>query len=145
MRERAWEAGDKKMEKLKKLRKENRERAKHISERKNKQLKTIRDEKLEKQRKIQRGTQALKEIQKYQKGVDLLIRRVPFQRLVREIVQKRGEGLKLQSLAVLALQEAGEVFIVGLMEQAKLCTIHAKWVTIMPRDIQLACRIQEDF
>ena len=79
--------------------------------------------------------QALKEIQKYQKGVDLLIRRVPFQRLVREIVQRQGEGLKLQSLAVLALQEAGEAFIVGFMEQANLCTIHAKWVTIMPRDI----------
>ena len=133
------------MEKLKKLRQENRERAKHISERKNKQLKTIRDEKLEKQRKIQRGMQALKEIQKYQKGADLLIRRVPFQRLVREIVQKRGEGLKLQSSAVLALQEAGEAFIVGLMEQGNLCTIHAKQVTIMPRDIQLACRIQGDF
>ena len=52
--------------------------------------------------------QALKEIQKYQKGVDLLIWRVPFQRLVREIVQRRREGLKLQSLAVLALQEVGE-------------------------------------
>ena len=86
MRERAREAGDKKMEKLKKLRQENKERAKHISERKNKQLKTIRDEKLEKQRKIQRGMQALKVIQKYQKGMDNLIRRVPFQRLVREIV-----------------------------------------------------------
>ena len=68
--------------------------------------------------------QTLKEIQKYQKGADLLIRRLPFQRLVREIVQKRGEGLKLQSSAVLALQEAGEAFIVGLMEQANLFTIH---------------------
>ena len=65
MRERAPEAGDKKMEKLKKLRKENRERAKRVSERKSKQLKAIRDEKLEKQRKIQRGMQALREIQKY--------------------------------------------------------------------------------
>ena len=87
------------------------------------------------------GMQALKEIQKYQKGVDLLIRRIPFQRLVREIVQKRGEGLKLQCSAVLALQEAGEAFIGGLMEQANLCAIHTKWVTIMPRDIQLAHRI----
>ena len=145
MRERAWEAGDKKMEKLKKLREENRERAKHISERKRKQLKAIRDEKLEKQRKIQRGMQALREIQKYQKGADLLIRRVPFQRLVREIVQKRREGLKLQSSTVLALQEASEAFLVGLMEQANLCAIHAKRVTIMPRDIQLACRIRGDF
>ena len=48
MRERVWEAGDKKMEKLKKLRQENRKRAEHISERKNKQLNAIRDEKLEK-------------------------------------------------------------------------------------------------
>ena len=145
MRERAQEAGDKKMEKLKKLREENRERSKHISEMKRKQLKAIRHEKLEKQSKIQRGMQALREIQKYQKGADLLIRRVPFQRLVREIVQKRREGLKLQSSAVLALQEAGEAFLVGLMEQANLCTIHEKRVTIMPRDIQLACRISGDF
>ena len=70
--------------------------------------------------------QALKEIQKYQKGADLLIRRVPFQRLVREIVQKLREGLKLQSSAVLALQEAGEAFLVGLLEQANMSAIHAK-------------------
>ena len=77
--------------------------------------------------------------------MDLLIRRVPFQRILREIVQKRQEGLKLQSSAVLALQEAGEAFLVGLLEQANLCTIHTKQVTIMPRDIQLAHRIQGDF
>ena len=139
--ERAREAGDKKMADMQKLRKENRERAKQIRERKDKQLKTIRHEKLEKQRKTQRGMQALKEIQKYQKGVDLLIRRVPFQRLVKEIVQKRREGLKLQSSAVLALQEAGEAFLVGLLKQANMCAIHAKLVTITPKDIQLACRI----
>ena len=75
---------------------------------------------MEKQRKLQRGMQALKEIQKYQKGADLLIRRVPFQRLVREIVQKRREGLKLQSLAVLALQEASEVFFSGAHGTSKL-------------------------
>ena len=66
------------MEKLKKLRQENRKRVECISERKNKQLKAIRDEKLEKLRKIQRGVQSLKEIQKYQKGVDLLIMRYLF-------------------------------------------------------------------
>ena len=76
---------------------ENREWARQIRERKDKQLKALRNEKLEKQRKTQRGMLALKEIQKYQKGADLLIRRVPFQRLVKEIVQKRREGLKLQS------------------------------------------------
>ena len=70
--------------------------------------------------------QTLKEIQKYQKGADLLIRRVHFQRLVRDIVQKRREGLKLHSSAVLALQEAGEAFLVGLLEQANICAIHVK-------------------
>ena len=87
-RERAREAGDKKMADMQKLQEENKERAKQIKERIDKQLKIIRDEKVEKQRKIQQGMQALKEIQKYQKGTDLLIRRVPFQRLVSEIVQK---------------------------------------------------------
>ena len=89
--------------------------------------------------------QALKEIQKYQKEVDLLIRRVPFKRLVREIVQKCREGLELQSSAVLALQEVGEAFLVGLLEQANICAIHTKQVTIMPKDIQLAQRIRGDF
>ena len=145
MKERALEAGDKKKEDMQKLRMENREWAKQIRERKDKQLKTLRSEKLEKQRKTQRRMQVLKEIQKYQKGADLLIRRVPFQRLVKEIVQMGREWLKLQSLVVLALQEAGEAFLVGLLEQVKMCAIHAKWVTIMPRDIQLACKIQGDF
>ena len=102
-KERAREAGDKKLADIKKLREENQKRAQRIKDRKDKQLKIIRDEKVEKQRKIQRGMQALKEIQKYQKGADLLIWRVPLQRLVREIVQRCREGLKLQSSVVLAL------------------------------------------
>ena len=89
--------------------------------------------------------QALKEIQKYQKGADLLIRRFPFQWLVREIAQQMREGLRFQSAAVLVLQEAGEAFLVGLLEQANLCMIHVKRVTIMPKDIQLARRIRVDF
>ena len=125
-KERAREAGDKKIAVMKKMREENQKRAQRIKNRKEKQLKIIRDEKIEKQRKIQRGMQALKEIQKYQKGADLLIQRLPFQRLVREIVQKRREGLRLQSTAILALQEAGEAFLVGLLEQANICAIHAK-------------------
>ena len=145
MQERVWEAGDKRIERLKKLKEENQKRAQHIKQGKERQLKAIRDEKLEKQRKMQRGMKALREIQKYQKGADLLIWRVPFQRLVKEIVQKHQEGLKLQSSAVLALQEAGEAYLVGLMEQANMCVIHAKRVTIMPRDIWLAHRIWGDF
>ena len=101
--------------------------------------------KIQKQRKIQSEMQGLKEIQKYQKGADLLIQRLPFQRLVRKIVQRRREGLKLQSSAVLALQEVGEAFLVGLLEQANICAIHAKQVTTMPKDIQLAQRIRGDF
>ena len=132
MQERAREAGDKRIKRLEKLKEENQKRAQCIKERKRRQLKAIRDEKLEKQRKTQRGMQALKEIQKYQKGSNLLIRRVPFQRLVKEIVQKQWGSLKLQSSAVLALQKAGEAFLVGLMEEANLCAIHAKRVTIMP-------------
>ena len=54
--------------------------------------------------------QALKEIQKYQKRADLLIRRLPFQRVVREIAQQMKEGLRFQSVAVLVLQEAREAF-----------------------------------
>ena len=88
---------------------------------------------------------ALKEIQKYQNEADLLIRRLPFQQLVREIAQQMREGLRFQSAAVLALQEAGEAFLVGLLEQANICTIHTKRVTIMLKDIQLAQRIRGDF
>ena len=145
MQERAREARDKRIKRLKKLKEENQKRAQRIKEGKKRQLKAIRDKKLEKQRKMKRGMQALREIQKYQKGANLLIYRVPFQRLVKEIVQKRQEGLKLQSSAVLALQEAGEVFLDGLMEQTNMCAIHAKRVTIMLQDIQLARRIRGDF
>ena len=113
MMERAREVGDKRIKRLEKLREENQKRAQHIKERKRKQLKTISDEK---QRKTQKGMQALKEIWKYQKGTDLLIRKVPFQRLVKKIIQKQQGNLKLQSLAVLALPEASEAFLVGLME-----------------------------
>ena len=105
----------------------------------------MKEERIEKQRKTQRGMQTLKEIQKYQKGADLLIQRLLFQRLVREITQKRREGLRFQSAVVLALQETGEAFLVGLLEQTSLCAIHAKWITIMPKDIQLAQGIRGDF
>ena len=125
-KERTREAGDKKLAVMKKLREENKKRAQRIKDRKEKQLKIIQEEKIEKQRKIQRGMQALKEIQKYQKGVDLLIQRLPFQSMVREILQKRREGLRLQSTAILTLQEAGETFLVGLLEQANICAIHVK-------------------
>ena len=89
-------------------------------------------------RKMKRGMTALKEIKKYQSGTELLIRRLLFQRSVKEIVQRIWTDLRFQSTAVKALQEAGEAFLVGLLEQANICTIHAKHVMVMPKDIQLA-------
>lgn len=88
------------------------------------------------------GTVALREIRKYQKSTDLLIRKLPFQRLVRDISQEYKADLRFQSSAILALQEASESFLVGLFEDTNLCAIHAKRVTIMPKDMQLARRIR---
>ncbi|THH08637.1 hypothetical protein EW145_g2571 [Phellinidium pouzarii] len=97
------------------------------------------------------GTVALREIRKYQKSTDLLLRKLPFARIVREIAMDmttdmgdydNGVGLRWQSSAILALQEATEAYLVHLFEDANLCAIHAKRVTIMQRDIQLARRIR---
>ena len=88
------------------------------------------------------GTVALREIRRYQRSTELLIRKVPFQRLVREIAQEFKTDLRFQSSAVVALQEASEAYLVGLFEDTNLCAIHAKRVTIMPKDIQLARRIR---
>jgi histone H3 len=88
------------------------------------------------------GTVALREIRKFQKSTELLIRKLPFQRLVREIAQEYKSDLRFQSQAVLALQESAEAYLVGLFEDTNLCAIHAKRVTIMPKDIQLARRIR---
>jgi histone H3 len=88
------------------------------------------------------GTVALREIRRYQKSTDLLIRKLPFQRLVREIAQDYKSDLRFQSTAILALQEASEAYLVGLFEDTNLCAIHAKRVTIMPKDMQLAYRIR---
>ena len=88
------------------------------------------------------GTVALREIRRYQKSTDLLVRRLRFQRLVREIAQDIKSDLRFQSTALLATQEAAEAYHVGLFEDTNLCAIHAKRVTIMPKDIQLSRRIR---
>lgn len=87
-------------------------------------------------------TSALREIRKYQKSTDLLIRKLPFQRLVCEIAQDFKTDLRFKSSAVLALQEAAEAYLVGLFEDANLAAIRANRDTIVPRDIQLARRIR---
>jgi len=101
----------------------------------------------QRQRRFRPGVLALKEIKRYQQTTELLIPRIRFQRLVREItVDFQGDDrtLRFQSAALLALQEATEAYMVRLFEDTNLCAIHAKRVTIMPRDIQLARRIRGD-
>ena len=90
------------------------------------------------------GTVALREIRKFQKTTVLLIRKLPFQRVVREIAQDFKTDLRFQAMAVLALQEATEAFMVGLYEHTNLCAIHGKRVTIMPKDMVLARRIRKE-
>ncbi|XP_072406137.1 histone H3-like centromeric protein A [Chiloscyllium punctatum] len=95
-------------------------------------------------RRFRPGTRALMEIRKYQKSTDLLIRKLPFSKLVREVACRfaRGIEFKWQANALLALQEAAEAFLVLLLEDAYLCTLHAKRVTLFPKDLQLARRIR---
>ena len=95
-----------------------------------------------KTRRYRPGTVALREIRKYQKTTALLLKKAPFQRLVREVSQDFQADLRFQSSAVLALQEASEAYLVGLFEDTNLCAIHARRVTIMPKDMQLARRIR---
>ncbi len=86
---------------------------------------------------------AAREIRKFQKTTDLLTRKAPFQRLVREIALKFGKSdLRMQSTAVLALQEAAEYFMVDVFSNTNLCASHGKRDTIMVKDLVLACRIQ---
>ena len=112
-------------------------------------------------RRYRPGTVALREIRKFQKGTELLIRKAPFQRLVREIMYELNfkeitrdnetyvianqgyiEPKRMQSTAMLALHEAAEYYLVEFFEWANLCALHAKRVTIMPKDMQLARRIR---
>ena len=92
------------------------------------------------------GTRALMEIRKYQKTQDLLIRRMPFQRLVKEIAQGMFPemDLRFQSTAIACLQEAAEAHLITLFEDTNLIALHCKQVTIQPKDMQLARRIRGD-
>ena len=88
------------------------------------------------------GTVALREVRKYQKSTELLLRKMPFQGLVRELALNFRSELRFQASAILALQEASEAYLTGLFEDTNLIAIHAKRVTIFPKDIQLARRIR---
>jgi histone H3 len=89
------------------------------------------------------GTVALREIRKFQKTTNLLIRKTPIQRLVRKLILKFGKSnLQMQSTAVLALQEAAEYFMIDVFSNANLCAMHGKCVTIKVKDLVLACCIR---
>ena len=102
------------------------------------------------------GTVALWEIRRYQKGTELLIRKAPFQRLVRQIffeLPRKGvlpdllysvdsTQLRIQSIALLALQDAAEAFLIIIFEDCNWCAIHAKRVTIMKKDMHLVRRLR---
>merc|ERR1711959_7259 len=98
---------------------------------------------IQQKRRYKPGTLAIREIRKYQKSTDLLIRKLPFARLIREICNEfTDQPMRWTAEALLALQESSEDFLVHLFEDCNLCAIHAKRVTIMPKDMQLARRIR---
>jgi histone H3/H4 len=93
-------------------------------------------------RRFRAGTIALREIHRYQRGTELLLRKAPFQRLVREISLVGKDGLRFQSAAVLAIQEATEAYLISLLADTNLCAVHTRRVTIMPKDLHLARRLR---
>ena len=88
------------------------------------------------------GEKALREIRKFQRSTDLLINKLPFTRLVKEITFSFHNSLQWQGIALEAIQHAAEDYIIGLMGDANLSALHAKRITIMPKDLQLARRIR---
>ncbi len=94
-------------------------------------------------RRYKPGTCALREIRQYQKGTDLLIRKLPFQRLVREVGEEFGGlDIRFQKQALLGLQEIAEMYLIKLFSDSNLCAIHGKRITIMARDMMLARRVR---
>ena len=96
---------------------------------------------LKRKRRFRPVTVALREICQCQKSTKLLIRKAPFQQVIYEILRGIQNDLRIQAAVVGGLQEVAEAYLVGLFKDSNLCAIHAKWVTIMPRDIHLARRI----
>ncbi|GLJ55089.1 hypothetical protein SUGI_1182350 [Cryptomeria japonica] len=92
--------------------------------------------------KLKPGTVALRQISNYQKSSELVISNLTFQMVVKEIVQDFRPDFRFQSSAVLALQEAGESYIVGMFQDGNLCALHDNRVTLVPKDMQLARRLR---
>ncbi|CBZ25736.1 putative histone H3 variant [Leishmania mexicana MHOM/GT/2001/U1103] len=88
------------------------------------------------------GTVALREVRKYQRSTEMLIARTPFRRLVKEIMSTFKDTMHMRHSAMEAIQEATESYVVSVLGDANLCTIHAKRVTLYPKDLQLALRLR---
>ena len=98
--------------------------------------------KIRKKRRFRPGTVALRQIRKYQKSTELLIRKLPFQRLLREVVyEMKKKDYRFQSTAILAMQEAAEAFLIRMFEQCNHIAIHGKRVTVQQKDVQLWKRL----
>lgn len=97
-----------------------------------------------KKRRRRAVTNFRREVQKLQKSTKLLIQKAPFQRLVREIAQDYKYDLRFNSFALLALQEAAEAYLVGLLEDTNLACLHRNAQTILPKDMQLAYELRGD-
>ena len=95
------------------------------------------------QQRYRLGALALAEIRKYQKSTENLIPKLPFRCLVKEIIHSDmlKSDMRIQSAALEALQEAAEIYLVRLLDDANLCDLHSRRITLMPKDIQLARRI----
>ena len=103
-----------------------------------------------KPRRYRPGTVALREIRRYQTSTDLLIPKLNFQRLIKEILHVEckelhlGHSKKIQSTAVLALQHAAEQYVTELFEKSQQAAIHGKRVTVVPQDLQLVLNFRGD-
>jgi histone H3 len=102
------------------------------------------DSPIKKKRRYRAGTVALREIRKYQRTTDNLILRLPFKKLVKEILQDYKDDFLVSKEAFSCLQESAEMFLVNLLEDTQLAAIHAKRITIKPVDMQFARRLRGD-
>ena len=100
--------------------------------------------KIRKTRRFRPGTIALRQIKRYQKSTELLIRKLPFQRLVREITyEMRDNSWRFRPQALLAIQEASENFLVNMFDQCNHIAIHGKRTTLLVKDIKLWGRLHD--
>lgn len=99
-------------------------------------------------RRYKPGTVALREVRRYQRGTDLLIRRLPYQRFVRSVADthasgtNNAEGLRFQGAAIDLLQEASENYLISCLIDAKKLSAHANRIGVNKRDIAMVLEVR---